>query len=652
MGAAAMFIKSIRIKNLRAYLDETVEFEPYTCLVGANGAGKSTVLCALNIFFRETESSSTSLSNLEKEDFHKRYTENPIEITLTFSDLSEAAKADFAGYYRQNAMIVTAKAVFDVNSGFAAVKQFGNRLAMAEFASYFKILGDGGKVAELIAEYNILRGQFDELPAVKVKDAMTGALREYEETRPDQCVLIPSEDQFYGVSQGQGLLRKYLQWVYIPAVKDAAGEQAEGKNTALGKLLARTVRAQANFTEKLVDLRTQAESKYREMLAAEQGMLDSISGALQDRLAEWSHPEATAKLMWHQDPKSSVRIEEPIARLLAGDGEFEGSIARFGHGMQRSYIIALLQGLASTEDENGPRLVLGCEEPELYQHPPQARHLSSVLQTLSEKNSQVVVSSHSPYFVDGVGFERVRVVRKLRDEGRATVRACSIDHLGSEYARVMGQPAVPHDGVLVKLHQVMQPHLSEMFFTPKLILVEGLEDAAYINAWLVLTGQWQIFRARSAHIVAVNGKSELIRPIIISQKMDIPSFVIFDCDGDKLTHNNPDTARSRRADHERDNKALFTLLDMPDANPFPESPVCGVRYAAWPADLGSVVKDEAGIHWGPAGEVASRECGGVGGVQKNTLHIGARLRELQRLGASTTSLDNLCQAIVSFASQA
>jgi hypothetical protein len=30
-------------------------------------------------------------------------------------------------------------------------------------------------------------------------------------------------------------------------------------------------------------------------------------------------------------------------------------------------------------------------------------------------------------------------------------------------------------GALAKIHQVLQPSLSEMFFTPKLVLVEGLE---------------------------------------------------------------------------------------------------------------------------------------------------------------------------------
>jgi len=647
-GRTEMFIESVRIKNLRAYEDETVDFDPYTCLIGANGAGKSTILCALNIFFRETESGSTNLSNLEREDFHKGNTGDPIEITLTFSDLSAAAQADFVGYYRQGKMIVTAKAVFDPATEVATVKQFGNRLGMIDFAPYFLALGDGAKVVTLQEIYGALRAQYPELPAAKVKDAMTGALRAYEEARAEDCALIASEDQFYGVTHGQGLLRKHLQWVYIPAVKDAAGEQAEGKNTALGRLLARTVRAQVDFADKLGNLRGEAEQKYNEMLAAEQGVLDKISQGLQERLAEWSHPDATAKLQWHQDARS-VRIEEPIARLLAGDGEFEGSIARFGHGMQRSYIIALLQGLAATDDVNSPRLILGCEEPELYQHPPQARHLSSVLQTLSTKNSQVIVSTHSPYFVDGTGFDRVRLVRKLRQEGKAVVRACPINHLGSEFARVTGEAHIQYDAILAKLHQVMQPNLSEMFFTPKLVLVEGLEDAAYINAWLILSGRWDAFRAGGAHVIPTNGKSEIIRPLIIAKKMEIPVFVLFDCDGDKLHHDDPARAASIRSSHERDNRAIFTLVDGPAEDLFPVAPAWAETFAAWPNDLGDCIKGDAGAHWGPAGNVASTLCGGSGGLQKNTLHIGARLKELQRLNANTETLDRLCESIVAFA---
>lgn len=50
-----MRIGSVRIQNLRSFKGQTVTFDPYTCLFGTNGAGKSNVLCALNIFFGEDE---------------------------------------------------------------------------------------------------------------------------------------------------------------------------------------------------------------------------------------------------------------------------------------------------------------------------------------------------------------------------------------------------------------------------------------------------------------------------------------------------------------------------------------------------------------------------------------------------------------------
>ena len=60
-----MRIKSVQIKNLRSFIDQKVKFSRYNRLVGANGAGKSTVLCALNIFFRETQNAATDLTALQ-----------------------------------------------------------------------------------------------------------------------------------------------------------------------------------------------------------------------------------------------------------------------------------------------------------------------------------------------------------------------------------------------------------------------------------------------------------------------------------------------------------------------------------------------------------------------------------------------------------
>jgi len=40
-----------------------------------------------------------------------------------------------------------------------------------------------------------------------------------------------------------------------------------------------------------------------------------------------------------------------------------------GHGLQRAFIVSVLQMLAKSKQEKVPMLLLGFEEPEVYQHP-------------------------------------------------------------------------------------------------------------------------------------------------------------------------------------------------------------------------------------------------------------------------------------------
>src|SRR5690606_7251213 len=123
----------------------------------------------------------------------------------------------------------------------------------------------------------------------------------------------------------------------------------------------------------------------------------------------------------------SVAIQSPVVGIKRGEGEFRGSLSRMGHGLQSSYLLTLLQGLAASDAPDAPTLILGCEEPELYQHPPQARHLADVLVELSESNNQILVTTHSPMFVNGDGFENVCVVRRPNVGGAANISSLTFE---------------------------------------------------------------------------------------------------------------------------------------------------------------------------------------------------------------------------------
>lgn len=639
-----MKIASVRIENFRSFDDVSVEFNNYTCLVGPNGSGKSGVLCALNVFFRENGGSATDLTALQGEDFHQKVTAKPVRITVTFDDLSPGAQEDFKDYFRQGQLVVMAKAEYNVATRRAEVKQYGLRLGMADFAPFFKADGDGAKVAELQKVYETIKSKYTELPAAGSKPAMTKALSDYEAKHPELHTLLESDDEFYGFSKGKNRLAKHIQWVYVPAVKDAASEQIEARNTALGKLLQRAVSARTSVNEKVAELRQKLRLDYQAVLDEHASVLDGISAALRVRLIEWAHSDATVRLQWRQDPEKSTSVQDPLAMIVAGEHGFEGEVTRLGHGLQRSYLIALLQELAAIDDKNAPKLILGCEEPELYQHPPQARHLASVLHKLSKASSQVVITTHSPTFISGNTFEDVRMIRKDHSTKASCCSRTTFERLSKTLHKTTGETLTAPQGTFAKIHQALQPQLSEMFFAQRLILVEGVEDVAYVCTYLTLADRWNEFRRLGLHVVPVGGKSEMIQPYMIALALNVPTFIVFDADADAPEEN------GARKKHERDNRILLALSGNSGAPPMPVETFWGSNAVVWQTNIANALAADAGKDtWAALGQSVNKEFGHVGNLKKNTLAIGAKVAKAWDNGCKFPTLDRLVSSIFSFA---
>jgi putative ATP-dependent endonuclease of the OLD family len=640
-----MRIERVVVKHLRCIKQTEANFDRYTCFVGANGAGKSTLLCALNIFFRNTEA-ATDMLRLSIQDFHHQDTNTPIEVTVTFTDLGPEAEEDFKGYVRQGKLSISAIATFDASAKYAEVIQYGERLGFADFAPFFKRQGDNAKVSELRPMYEQLKNtKYNLLAGWKSSDQASAELRQYEAARPEECALLRSQDQFYGATKGAGKLEKYVQWVYIPAVKDASEEEAEGRDTALGKLLARTVRKKVDFDTIVSEILSNARTAYGKMLEENQPVLSDLSSALTKRLREWAHPEASLTLEWQQDSTRAVKAEMPLANVIAGEAEFKGKLARFGHGFQRSFLLALLQELVSSDDKDAPLLILACEEPELYQHPPQARHLAAVFETLTQNNAQVLVTTHSPYFVSGRNFESVRLVRRDTNENCSKIEQYNYLKIADKFSSVTGDALKDASAALVKVHQILQPNLNEMFFTQRLILVEGVEDIAYLQSWMALTGRWELFRRLGCHIVPCNGKSEIIRPAIIAQGLGISHRVIFDSDRSKAGTN-------QEHYHVRDNIALLRLSGENPTVPFLDQTLWGDKVVCWPENFGKTVEAELRTSLGDKTfdllkTEACREFDSVGDLNKAGLYIGLLLTVAIQQGAACPSLDKVCDWITS-----
>lgn len=373
-------------------------------------------------------------------------------------------------------------------------------------------------------------------------------------------------------------------------------------------------------------------------------MLGEVADSLQRRLQEWSHPGARVELEWHYDDQRSVTVADPAARAKIGEGVFLGDLVRLGHGIQRCFLMILLQELVSSNTEGQPTLILAIEEPELYQHPPQARHLASMLEALPQEDAQVIITTHSPYFISGRGFESVRMTRKPTAEGKTRITQFTHDQLSKKLAKALGDAPRSPTATMAAVQQIMQPSQNELFFSRLPVLVEGTEDIAFISTHLRLSDRWQSFRRYGCHFVVCEGKNAMSRPLAIAQGLEIPFFAIFD--GDVYECADPD----KRKQHERDNGCLLCLCGDP-GSPLSQNTIWGKNYVMWSKKIFDEIINDIGIReWDAAEAQARQQTALEDGVRsKHPLLISATLEMLWEKGLRSALLDRLCGSIIEYA---
>ena len=340
-------------------------------------------------------------------------------------------------------------------------------------------------------------------------------------------------------------------------------------------------------------------------------------------------------------------MNEPVARVSIGEDGFIGEVPRLGHGMQRSFLLAILQELATADQEAGPTLLLGFEEPELYQHPPQAQHIAAVLEKLAssaEGNAQIIVTTHSPYFVSAKGFESVRLVRKSGETRCSIVKAATYEDMEKRLADALGESPGEPSALMARVGQIMQPSQRELFFTRVAILVEGLEDVAFISTHLHLTEKWEAFRESGCHFVVCNGKVSLSRPLAIACELGIRYFVVFDSDADERD-------ATERENNLRSNTCILRLCGHTEAEPLPSENLWCSNLVMWRTDIGEIVREDVGsAAWDDALQTVREANHYTKNVnRKNNLLISATLEKLNDEGKASTILTKLCDRILAFA---
>lgn len=536
-----------RIRHFRSLRDVSVEFGAHTALIGGNGAGKSSILKAVERFY-------STARQLDADDYFGRDQTQPVEIELTFGNLTTQEQETFENRVREGRLVVTR--VFDGTAG--SGRYYGSVLQNADFANVRSQTTATAK-REAYKALKTENAAYSDLPNAGSATAVDENLLAWEAAHAGLLTLERDDGQFFGFQNAsRGALQRHTAFVFIPAVREASADAADGKATAIGRLLELIVRGAILQRDDVQKFKAEMTSRYQDLVAPEN--MPEL-GVLADRLTKdlkGLYQDAAVGLAWREVAEFPVPL--PVADVSLSDDGFGGPVDRQGHGLQRAFIFTLLQYLARTSSETtevkdtpdaetasgatqppqAPNLILAIEEPELYQHPTKQRHFAEVLRGLSsgtlpgvEGVTQVAFACHSPMFVSLGKADEIRLVRRTNCAD-SEFKECELKALNlEEVARTLEKgwskpPGSYTSATLVPRLHILGTELAEGFFANGVVLVEGRSDKAALSAVARLMGR--SFESAGIALLSAEGKENLDRPMVIFRSLGIPTFVIWDCD--------------------------------------------------------------------------------------------------------------------------
>jgi hypothetical protein len=194
-----------------------------------------------------------------------------------------------------------------------------------------------------------------------------------------------------------------------------------------------------------------------------------------------------------------------------------------------------------------PSIIVAIEEPELYQHPVQARVFARTLQELSQQpRAQVLLATHSPYFIQPERFSALR--RFTYTRGVTSVASASFSSVAAMSRR--GEAQVRK---AISLH--VPTEFSEGFFSNAVVLVEGPTDRAVLEATARKLGR--DLDSQGVTVLSVESKNALRVAHAILTVLNIPTYLL--ADGD-FTASEKRTKPQRHESHKADTEAITTYL--------------------------------------------------------------------------------------------
>jgi putative ATP-dependent endonuclease of OLD family len=563
-----MRLAELRVRNYRCLDALDLRLDPLTAIIGANGTGKSSVIRALEFLFGQASGTQADVTS-GSDDLE-------FEVAAVLDGLDDDQRQYFAPWTGDEGTLAVGRRWTADRDETGAVtgtstSWFASRRAVAAFVP----VRTAASAGEAKDRYTAVRAdpRYEDLPPYKNRPGAEQALNDWESSHPeaDRESVEDSTLRFDGSGSPHDL-RRHLDLLVVPAVRDPAVDADEAKGSNLARLTDLVLRSRVDLADQLEGLRTRTAEEHQQIVAAGAGQaLTDLQDTVSAQLSALA-PGTEVRLDWRINPPT---ISAPTVRASIAESGYVAEVGRQGHGVQRAYVFALLRALVDARDSTDPgdsgdagdpgdpgdgdapappaaparaSLMVVVEEPELYQHPVRSQYLSRTLADLArDGSSQVLYATHSPYFAGVERLDAIRLFRmKVRPDGVSVTTYSAFDARDAAdrlnaAADGHGTPWTPAR-LRTQLASLLETPVGEGLFARAVVLVEGQEDRGALRGTDDHNGT--DLAADGIAVVPVDGKDNLERAYVLYKQLALPVYVLFDSDNDR--GNAQDKQRNQR----------------------------------------------------------------------------------------------------------
>ncbi|MEX5217144.1 MAG: ATP-dependent endonuclease, partial [Nitrospira sp.] len=542
-----MRITYLRIQNFRSCLDVILNIGSMHALVGANNAGKSCVLRAIDFLF------NPSTKYLNEESFWNKDTTLEIRVEAIFSALAEEEKKTLGSYLKPDGTFHMARSARFVGKTESETdtEQDHDRITIGQHCLRPM------PTAEWLQDSNINSNNVKEWWKNK-GDLITGGISFFDFLQTSKAPSvgdwkekasefisfnadkIPMKDTWIDNPKGYANVLKGILpfFVLVPAVRDVTEESRGTKSSPFGKLLfaiLNTITQQKR--ERIEGILTEISKQMNRVGGDERVPLIAETEKELNTLLKDLFPSCDLEIQF-ETPTLEVLLSGP--KLYVDDG-FKNAIENKGHGLQRAVIFSILrryaQHMTAASDGKKRNLILAVEEPELYMHPQAQRTVRRVFRQIAEAGDQVLFSTHSSLLVDVAYFDEIiRLESNVAPMNGSMARASKawqlsmssmIEDLETRFPHLNGKttPASMRD----LYSHAYNPRRNEGFFASKIILVEGPTEEYSLPIYAEVLPHCA-FDPQGVSVVECGGKGSMDRLFRIFNELHIPCFILFDYD--------------------------------------------------------------------------------------------------------------------------